>query len=226
MKIISSTSGLPLDWFFLHVMASPPKKLRKGGLEFRPSTPRSPRSRHGSTRNASSGEGPIDEFLDVAVDEINAVALLEETSHGQERAISRKTGRVLVAFSLGIGISFLLMILALALQRRVYADAYRAAAMDIPVAPKERRESGDEYGSYFIFKLQANGGPVVQEDLDFVLNTFTDGIQIPTPSRPVAVSVEYHVGLVDEAYELACTPQLCHLKFSTISGFFYGMLTA
>ncbi|KAF4756465.1 hypothetical protein FOZ63_026641, partial [Perkinsus olseni] len=86
--------------------------------------------------------------------------------------------------------------------------------------------SGDEYGSYFIFKLQANGGPVVQEDLDFVLNTFTDGIQIPTPSRPVAVSVEYHVGLVDEAYELACTPQLCHLKFSTISGFFYGMLTA
>ncbi|KAF4689258.1 hypothetical protein FOZ60_001797 [Perkinsus olseni] len=86
-------------------------------------------------------------FLDVAVDEINAVALLEETSHGQERAISRKTGRVLVAFSLGIGISLLLMILALALQRRVYADAYRAAAMDIPVAPKERRGSSLEPSS-------------------------------------------------------------------------------
>ncbi|KAF4689259.1 hypothetical protein FOZ60_001798 [Perkinsus olseni] len=60
--MLSSASGLPLDGHFLHIMASPPsKKLRKGGLEFRPSTPRSPRSRHGSTRNASIGEGPIDE---------------------------------------------------------------------------------------------------------------------------------------------------------------------
>ncbi|KAF4651052.1 hypothetical protein FOZ61_010813 [Perkinsus olseni] len=87
-------------------------------------------------------------------------------------------------------------------------------------------KTGDDYGSCFAFKLQANGGPVVQEDLDFVLNNFVHGMQISTPSHPVAVSVEYDVGLLDEAYEFTCTPQLCHLKFSSRSGFFYGMLTA
>ncbi|KAF4650518.1 hypothetical protein FOZ61_000247, partial [Perkinsus olseni] len=87
-------------------------------------------------------------------------------------------------------------------------------------------ESEDNYDSHFVFELQANGGPVQQGDLDFVLDTFAFKKFTATPSHPVAVSVEYDVGLLDEAYEFTCTPQLCHLKFSSRSGFFYGTVTA
>ncbi|KAF4721380.1 hypothetical protein FOZ62_029425, partial [Perkinsus olseni] len=87
-------------------------------------------------------------------------------------------------------------------------------------------KSEDNYDSHFVFELQANGGPVQQGDLDFVLGTFAFRKFTATPSRPVAVSVEYDVGLLDEAYEFTCTPQLCHLKFSSRSGFFYGTVTA
>ncbi|KAF4662958.1 hypothetical protein FOL47_005991 [Perkinsus chesapeaki] len=75
-------------------------------------------------------------FLDLAVDEINTAVLLEEGHVDEGRAISRKTGRVLLAFTLGFGLSVFLLIIALFLQRKVYIDAHKAAALEAPVAPK------------------------------------------------------------------------------------------